>query len=255
MTRGMKDTVTVPISKIVVDKRSRALDQAKVDALTESISAIGLQHPISVYQRGDEYHLVTGEHRLEAVKKLGWSTIGATKITDANRELWEIDENLMRAELSTDEKREHLKRRKSLWEKRQAEAKEVENSGASCAINRGRGRPKGFAAETSAVTGISKSHINKMVSEPKSKKPKAKLRRNFAEIERFLTYVSGLETQNDIDAPKLSDLTLNLLATEQKANAIEVIETAMARLGKKLDQLRPEGGSATNSALHKIASA
>ena len=90
MTRSMKDTVTLPISKIVVGKRRRALDQAKVDELAKSISAMEMQQPITVYRQGDEFHLVAGAHRLEAAKKLGWNTIEASKITDANRELWEI---------------------------------------------------------------------------------------------------------------------------------------------------------------------
>jgi hypothetical protein len=165
--RSVKNTVAIPIAKIVVGERHRSLEQAKVDDLAESISAIGLQHPITVYRRGDEFHLVGGAHRLEAAKKLGWSTIEAVKITDGNRELWEIDENLVRAELSAVEMHEHLQRKKALWEARRADA-EAENNGAPCATNRGRGRPKGFAAEKAAALGKSKSQINRLIAGPKA---------------------------------------------------------------------------------------
>src|SRR5262249_31535186 len=144
-------------------------DHAKVDAIAESIEALGLQNPISVCRDGDGYLLVAGKHRLEAVKTLGHRVIAATVITHGNRLLWEIDENLARAELTPEEKREHLKRRKELWERRQAEPTEAENSGAPCATNRGRGRPKGFATETAGAIGKSKSQINRMLAAPKAK--------------------------------------------------------------------------------------
>jgi ParB family chromosome partitioning protein len=237
-----KETVVVPIAKIVVGKRHRVLDQGKIDALAESIKAIGLQHPISVCPDSGVYRLVTGEHRLEAAKKLGWLAVEAIKITDATRELWEIDENLARAELSTDERREHLRRRKELWEKRQADAKEAENTGAQCANNRGRGRPKGFAAETAGAVGKSKSQINRLLAAPKVKGKLKPTRRHQTDAQKerdgFCAFVSGLDVQNDIDVPKLSKGSVDLLSAEEKAHAISVLETAAARLTKKTDLLR-----------------
>jgi len=52
-------------------------------------------------------------------------------------------------------------------------------------------------------------------------------------------FLSILATQNDIDAPTLSDAAVKLLTMEQTSDAIEVFETAMARITRKLDQLRP----------------
>lgn len=62
-----------------------------------------------------------------AAKKLGWEEIDCifTDLSETDRELWEIDENLVRAELTTAEKREHLKRRKEVWERRQKEARDT----------------------------------------------------------------------------------------------------------------------------------
>jgi hypothetical protein len=176
MTR-IKNTVILAISKIVVGHRRRKLDQAKVEALTESIEAIGLQHPIAVYTDAAGIHLVSGAHRLAAVKKLRWGSIEAVKVPYSNRELWEIDENLMRAELSVDEEREHLIRRKELWDKRQAEslvahdAPDGEKRKVDGTFAKGNAKPKGFASETAALTGKSKSQINRRLA---CKKPKTK---------------------------------------------------------------------------------
>ena len=88
--------INVPIDKIVVGERKRALNSAKVDAIAKSIKANGgtMHHPISVYVDGEGVHLVTGYHQLEAAKKLGWRVIRAEQVTAAISKLWELDENL-----------------------------------------------------------------------------------------------------------------------------------------------------------------
>ena len=67
------DDIYVPV------KLKKTVDTAKVDALAESILEKGLEVPIQV--RRDEaknrYVLVTGLHRLEAVRALGEETIDA----------------------------------------------------------------------------------------------------------------------------------------------------------------------------------
>ena len=75
------------------------------------MKAIGLQTPINIYRDSDgQCHLVAGYHRLQAAKLLKWEKIDCKFVTMAktDRELWEIDENLCRSELSTGEKREHV---------------------------------------------------------------------------------------------------------------------------------------------------
>ncbi len=72
------DDQTVKIEEIYVPaKRSRAVNQATVNEIAESIMEIGLKVPISVRRDGDRYVLVTGLHRLEACKALGEETITA----------------------------------------------------------------------------------------------------------------------------------------------------------------------------------
>lgn len=72
------DDITVKIEDIYVPaKRRRAVNQATVNKIAESIMEIGLNVPISVRRDGDRYVLVTGLHRLEACKALGEETITA----------------------------------------------------------------------------------------------------------------------------------------------------------------------------------
>ena len=111
-------TITrVQLSLLRIGKRHRAVDKHKVASFAKSMAAIGLQTPISVYDDGTAVHLVAGLHRVKAAMSLGWEHIDGivVELDEVDREIWEIDENLMRAGLSKAEEREHFKRRKELW--------------------------------------------------------------------------------------------------------------------------------------------
>ena len=121
------ETIDVPIAKIRVYDRQRALRPDRVAALAGSIAELGLMQPITVwptseapdaFMRVEVYCLVAGRHRLEACKGLGWTQIPAMIIDapELQRRLWEIDENLCRASLSELEKAEHLLARQELYE-------------------------------------------------------------------------------------------------------------------------------------------
>ena len=84
-----------------------------------SFARIGQLQPIIVRPRGDTgFWLVAGRHRLEAAKRLKWPMIRALVLENADEaELAEIDENLIRADLSPAERALHVSRRKDLYEK------------------------------------------------------------------------------------------------------------------------------------------
>ena len=86
------------INSIAVKQGRRAIDSAKVRELANSMNEIGLINPITVTQ---DRVLITGAHRLEAARLLGWTDIDATvsELEGLRAELAEIDENLMRNEL------------------------------------------------------------------------------------------------------------------------------------------------------------
>ena len=74
----MLETVAIPIDEIYVPvKRRKGLEAAKVEALAESILEEGQRTPIQVRPDKERYVLVTGLHRLEALKALGEETIQA----------------------------------------------------------------------------------------------------------------------------------------------------------------------------------
>ncbi len=68
----MLQKTTLPISRIRVPvKRAKTLDPARVEALARSILDEGQLTPISVRADGENFVLVEGLHRLEALKALG----------------------------------------------------------------------------------------------------------------------------------------------------------------------------------------
>jgi ParB/RepB/Spo0J family partition protein len=91
------------LEKINVSKRLRQLDEAVVVSLVESMKHLGQLYPITICSPNEnEVHLVTGAHRVEAAKRLGWDDIAAIFVTDneIDREMQEVAENLHRAELT-----------------------------------------------------------------------------------------------------------------------------------------------------------
>ena len=102
------------LSEIEVGARLRPLDTVAVGLLAKSIEQMGLQTPISVRvvedDRGETPVLIAGYHRLMAMRQLGHET-AMCAVHDGNESdarLWEIAENLHRAELSVQERAEHI---------------------------------------------------------------------------------------------------------------------------------------------------
>ena len=105
------DRNMTPIADIrIPDTRRRG--HHDVAALAESMARIGLIHPVTVTPDGV---LVAGLHRLEAARALGWEEI-AIDVMDADARLVEIDENLVRVELTELERIGHLAERKQVYE-------------------------------------------------------------------------------------------------------------------------------------------
>lgn len=112
---GSNKIASVEIESIVVGKRLRGITKSKIDELAESISAVGLLQPIVITE---DKNLVAGLHRVEACRQLGIIEINAVVIPNLQlqKEIAEIDENLIRNQLTVLEQCEQLKRRKELYE-------------------------------------------------------------------------------------------------------------------------------------------
>lgn len=160
------------IDDVFIGTRHRSLDSSRVESLAESIKAIGLQTPISVYVDGDDHaHLVAGLHRLEAARHLGWERIDANfvKMDDVERELWEIAENLHRVELTKEQRDEHIRRYAQLIESRDDSSKTGQtvqfNDVGSGQAGPGRGR-KSTATKVAEETGVKARTVRRILNAP-----------------------------------------------------------------------------------------
>jgi ParB family chromosome partitioning protein len=163
----------VPINEIIVGKRLRNLREASVAELAESIDKLGLRVPISVAvgivrhkndADGISFELVAGHHRLEACRRLGWSEIEATIVQmdqHDERELWEIDENLCRADLTELERGEHLLRRKEIYERKWPQTARGANVGPERQFV-ATDQPS-FAEDTAGKTDLDKRSIQRSI--------------------------------------------------------------------------------------------
>ena len=169
----------VPIENIRSGNRLRQVRPEHVAHLAESIARIGLQSPISVHsgvakrENGGSdisFELVAGLHRLEACKSLGLVEIEAAivQMDSDERALWEIDENLCRAELTELERGEHLLRRKELYERKWPDSKA--GAAQAAGMNRAVGNNVGekfsptFTEDTAAKIGITDRTVQKSIS-------------------------------------------------------------------------------------------
>lgn len=114
-------TEDVKLDCIVVGDRIRSsVCEKTVAALMESMKAIGLINPIMVTRPRMQPVLVAGAHRLEAARRLGWTSIRcvvAPSAEEDNLKLVEIDENLVRNDLSPAERAIHIQKRKEIYER------------------------------------------------------------------------------------------------------------------------------------------
>ena len=153
-------SVQVALLDILVSDRLRALRPEMVDEIAESFKTLGQLQPIVVRQVKPSkicvanYVLVAGAHRLEAARKLKWKTIAAVVIDGVDAELAEIDENLVRADLSPAERKAHIGRRKELYEAAHPETKHG-------AVGRGRKEfyENSFVDDTADKTGRGRSTV------------------------------------------------------------------------------------------------
>ena len=170
----------VPISEITVNPGRREAAPGDVKELADSILEVGLINPIMV----DQTHtLIAGLHRLEAMKLLGRTEIECT-VSDLDGlqvALAEIDENFVRKDLSDDEFRELLLRRKEIYEGLHPETKATYDGGAfrgnqhdDEVSRKMRPTTKSFAQDTADKLGVSKSTVEREIQTAKNLTPEAK---------------------------------------------------------------------------------
>ena len=103
------------IDEVKINSGRREARVDNVQELAKSIEEIGLLNPITVTANNT---LIAGRHRLEAAKLLGWTEIECTvcEVSGLLAELAEIDENMVRTNLSPIEFGDLLLKRKQIYE-------------------------------------------------------------------------------------------------------------------------------------------
>lgn len=126
------EAIRIPLNLIDLGKRLRDPTPEDVRWFQDSIEQRGLLTPISVRPiEGGRYQIIYGAHRFLAARNLsaagveGWDTIDAIIVhCDEGEALFrEIDENLIRVELSPYDQAEFLFQRALIWEEKYGKAK------------------------------------------------------------------------------------------------------------------------------------
>ncbi len=171
----------VPIGKIQIKEGRRSLDAGHVKELADSIRELGLLNPLTTIDR--DYVLIAGLHRLEAVKALGWEDVECTvsSLEGLAAELAEIDENIVRSDISTLEYGEILLRRKEIYETLHPETKE--GIAQAISMNRTLGNnvsdkmsvtSKSFVQDTAEKLGVVPRTIERQIQTAKNLTPETK---------------------------------------------------------------------------------
>jgi ParB-like chromosome segregation protein Spo0J len=94
--------VFLPIDEIDLSHTIRPYNAAVVAELAQSIRAIGLQTPLTCIVRDGHHVLVSGRNRLEALRAIGCeqAPVRIVDFDDVDAQLWQLSENLHRAELT-----------------------------------------------------------------------------------------------------------------------------------------------------------
>lgn len=95
---------TIPLDRVRTTGRLRPVDADWAGLLKDRIEAEGLRQAVAVRAPDAEgnYQLIFGGHRVAACRMLKWESIPATvhEVSELQAKLMEIEENLIRAELS-----------------------------------------------------------------------------------------------------------------------------------------------------------
>lgn len=159
--------------EIMEGPRLRPLNPAHVQTLKASIEEIGLQTPITLLATADGDNTIltvsAGAHRLAAMRELGMDGAECFIIYDDpdTAELWEIDENLQRAELTDAQRADHHTRREAILIRRG----EVRPHGGDRKSNGQNVHLKSYAEKTAEDLGVDGRTVRRDLARGKKIEP------------------------------------------------------------------------------------
>ncbi|MBF0139821.1 MAG: ParB/RepB/Spo0J family partition protein [Magnetococcales bacterium] len=212
----------ITVENIIEFNRLREVDRDVVEGLVTSIQANGLQQPIQVRNQPlakDRFILISGAHRLAACRKIGMPTVPCvvTECSDLEARMMEVDENLIRYELTPFDRAAFLAERKKIYEEMYPQTK----AGVAGAIAKHHGSEKTDNTDSSA---------NAIVAFAETTAEKLKLSRRTVE--------SAIRMHRDL-SPK---------------SKVAIAGTWLARSGKDLEMLSRQTPEIQEKVLNLIAS-
>ncbi len=154
---------TIDLDLITVPEARRPLDKEAVARLAKSMSEIGLRTPVTVLSinDGERLDLVAGAHRLAAARSLAWPSISCFVIEgdSLDAEMWEIAENLLRVDLTKEQRDQQIRRYAELLTERR------EKLGQIVQVSGGRGI-KSVATEIAEKTGLKSRTVRRAMNPP-----------------------------------------------------------------------------------------
>jgi DNA-binding Lrp family transcriptional regulator len=214
---------------------------------------------------------ISGLHRLEACKLLGWTDIpvNVTDLEGLRAELAEIDENLVRNDLTVLQQADHLARRVEVLEALGLRAKAGDNQHAAGGAP---GAPPQTTAGIAAEMGISERSVQERLQIARRLTPEVKqaisrrpeiasstkklLQISRAEPDQQAAVLNRIEEREQGGLPLLRTLELDLRAIhtdiEVKANALVLPDgltfDQIVEVGMALERLEPFGESMSDAA-------
>lgn len=124
-----RQAVRVRLDVIDASERLREVSEAHAVVMAASMAERGQRTPIEIVRRGGRYRLVYGAHRYRGAEINGWVEIEAfiVEADEAEVRLREIDENLIRHELTALDRARFLAERKRIYEALHPETKNGSN--------------------------------------------------------------------------------------------------------------------------------
>jgi len=173
-----------------------------------------------------DFVLVLGYHRLEACRALGWEMVPALVMSfeELDRRLAEIDENLVRAELTELEKVEALAEQKAIYEAKHPETRSV-------TVRGGPGRGRKTAASAATVLPFAHAAAARTSTAPRTVRQHVQIARSLPQpIRDALRATPAADCQTDL-------LKLARMPPQEQKEVARKLEKGEARTIKEAKRL------------------
>ncbi len=155
-----RQAVAIPLALIDATDRIREVSEPHAQVMAANMADRGQRQPIEVVRVRARYRLVFGAHRYRGAEINGWDTIDAFVVEGSAAELRlrEIDENLIRHELTALDRARFLLERKRLYEALNPETRNGVNQWSAGFANMANPR---FTVEMAEKIGLSERTIQR----------------------------------------------------------------------------------------------